>query len=101
MKREDLYRNRGIKPPNVSFSRTNRNQSKSNATIEKYWPFCHGLQLCLCIFLLLFMLSSKHFIKNEKLQEFHSSLSHQITYSTDLQQREWSGSLKEILLMEK
>ncbi len=101
MKREDLYRNRGTRPPNISFSRTNRNHIKTNINAVKYLPLCHWLQLCLCIFLLLFLISSHHFIKQDKLQEFHSSINHQITYSTDLPQREWNGSLKEILFQEK
>ncbi len=103
MKREELYRNRGTRPRSTSCSRVrcNNTQPKTNNNVAKYLPLCHWLQLCLCIFILLLLISSRSFIQNEKLQEFHSSLNQQITHTTDLQNTEWSGSLKEILLIKE
>ncbi len=101
MKREDLYRSRGTRPKRISVSRTNRTYTETSINAGKPLPLCHWIQLCLCAIMVLLLIISPNFTSIENLDEFQNALQHQISYSTKLQPREWSGSLKEILFMEK
>lgn len=101
MKRADLYQSRRTRPKSISNLRTSRTHTDQNTNTAGSLPLCHWLQLCLCILFLFLMLVIPSLISNENLSELQKDLQQHITHSTDLQHREWHGSLKEILFMEK
>lgn len=103
MKREDLYRSRGTRPRDVFSSRTSRSKTTAKTTVSpgKILPLCHLLQIGIAIVVLLLVIGGQTFMKTDLSQSFQSKLQQEICKTMELPEGEWSGSLKEILFMEK
>ena len=99
MKREDLYRMRGQKYDGETYVRTGRAQRAGEQ--QGLYPALHFFQV-VCAIVLLLTISCRTYIFPEKAPvKVEERVKTELEATIRLSEREWSGSLKELFVLEK
>lgn len=98
MKRSDLHHNRNSKHNRMVSTCTSRKCIDGPYLIQKIFPLMHILQCMICIVLFLCLFSYQSSIEESNLLYL---LQQYLNYSIDLNPSEFSGTLKDVLIIRK